>query len=47
VRTVQRIRFESKREKVAGGWRRLYDEEIHNLYTAPNIILTVIKSRRI
>jgi hypothetical protein len=31
---------------VAGGWRRLRNEELHNLYTSPNII-RVIKSRRI
>jgi hypothetical protein len=30
---------------VAGGWRRLHDEKLHNLYTSPNII-RVIKSRR-
>jgi len=28
-----------------GGWRRLHNEELHNLYTSPNII-RVIKSRR-
>jgi hypothetical protein len=27
-----------KREKVAGGWRRLHNEELHNLYFSPNII---------
>jgi len=32
------------REEVAGGWRRLYNEELHNLCTSPNV--TVIKSRR-
>jgi hypothetical protein len=31
---------------VAGGWRRLRNEELHNLYTSPNIV-TVIKSRRV
>jgi hypothetical protein len=36
--------FGPKREKVAGGWRRVH-EELHNLYTSPNII-RVIKSRR-
>jgi hypothetical protein len=36
--------FELKREEVAGGWRRLHNEELPNLYTSPNII--VIKSRR-
>jgi hypothetical protein len=29
---------------VAGGWRRLHNEELHNLYIAPNIV-RVIKSR--
>jgi hypothetical protein len=32
-----------KREKVAGVWRRLHNEELHNMYTSPNII-RVIKS---
>jgi hypothetical protein len=27
-----------KREKVAGGWRRLHNEEIHDLYASPVII---------
>jgi hypothetical protein len=31
-----------KREEVAGDWRRLHSEELHNLYASPNII-TVIK----
>jgi hypothetical protein len=31
---------------VAGGWRRLHNEELHNLYTSPYII-KVIKSRRV
>jgi hypothetical protein len=30
---------------VAGGWRRLHNEELRNLYTSPNII-KVIKSSR-
>jgi hypothetical protein len=33
-----------KREKVAGGLRRLRNEELHNLYSLPNLI-RVIKSR--
>jgi hypothetical protein len=34
-----------KRDKVTGGWRKLYNEELHNLYTSQNII-RMIKARR-
>jgi hypothetical protein len=44
-RVLRRI-FGPKREEVAGDWRRLHNEELHNLYASPNII-SVIKSRRI
>jgi hypothetical protein len=27
----------SKRDEVAGGWRKLHNEELHNLYSSPNI----------
>jgi hypothetical protein len=37
--------FGPKREEVAGGWRRLHNEELHNLYASPDIV-RVIKSRR-
>jgi hypothetical protein len=30
--------------KVAGGWKELQNEELHNLYASPNIV-RVIKSR--
>jgi hypothetical protein len=43
-RVLRRI-FRPKRKEVAGGWRRLHDEELHNLYASLNII-RVIKSRR-
>jgi hypothetical protein len=33
-RVLRRI-FGPKREEVGGDWRRLHNEEIHNLYTAP------------
>jgi hypothetical protein len=42
-RVLRRI-FGPKREEVAGNWRRLHNEELHNLYASPNII-RVIKSR--
>jgi hypothetical protein len=31
---------------VTGEWKKLYNEEPHNLYSSPNIIRT-IKSRRV
>jgi hypothetical protein len=40
-----RVLFGPKREEMGGGWRRLHNEELHNLYTSPNII-RVIKLRR-
>jgi hypothetical protein len=34
-----------KRDGVTGEWRKLYDKELHNLYSLPSII-RIIKSRR-
>jgi hypothetical protein len=34
-----------KRDEVTGGWRKLHNEELHSLYSSPNII-RMIKSRR-
>jgi hypothetical protein len=34
-----------KSEEVTGGRRKLHEEELHNLYSSPNII-SMIKSRR-
>jgi hypothetical protein len=34
-----------KRDEVAGGWRKLRDEELHYLYSSPNAI-RIMKSRR-
>ena len=31
--------FGPKRDDVAGEWRRLHNEELHDLYSSPNIIL--------
>jgi hypothetical protein len=36
-KVLRRI-FVPKREEVAGGWRRLHNEELHNFYASPNII---------
>jgi hypothetical protein len=44
LRVLRRI-FGPKREEVVGIWRRLHNEELHNLYASPNII-TVFKSRK-
>jgi hypothetical protein len=43
---VLRRIFGSKRDKVTGEWRRLHNEELHSLYSSPNII-RVIKSRKL
>jgi hypothetical protein len=37
--------FGPKRDKVTGGWRKMHNEELHNLYSSPSII-RMIKSRR-
>jgi hypothetical protein len=42
---VLRRIFGPKRDEVVGGWRKLPNEELHNLYSLPNII-RMIKSRR-
>jgi hypothetical protein len=42
---VLRRIFGPKREELTGGWRKLHNEELHNLYSSPSIIRT-IKSRR-
>jgi hypothetical protein len=42
---VLRREFGPKRGEVIGGWRKLHNEELHNLYGSPSIIRT-IKSRR-
>jgi hypothetical protein len=39
-RVLRRI-FGAKREEGAGGWRKLHNEELHNLYTSPDIIKVI------
>jgi hypothetical protein len=42
---VRRRIFGPKRDEVTGMWRKLHNEELHDLYPSPSII-TLIKSRR-
>jgi hypothetical protein len=35
---VLRKVFGPKRDEVTGGWRKLHNEELHNLYSSPDII---------
>jgi hypothetical protein len=42
---VLRRMFGPKRDEVTGEWRKLHIEELHNLYSSPDIIRQ-IKSRR-
>jgi hypothetical protein len=44
-RVLRRI-FGPKRDEVTGGWRKLHNEELHNLHSSPSII-RLIKSRRL
>jgi hypothetical protein len=38
--------FGPKRDEVTGEWRKLHNEELHDLYCSPTIV-RVIKSRRL
>jgi hypothetical protein len=38
-RVLRRI-FLPKRDRVTGGWRKVYNEEVHNLYSSPSTVLT-------
>jgi hypothetical protein len=44
LRVFGRI-FGPKKDEVIGGWRKLYYEELHGLYSSPSIV-RVIKARR-
>jgi hypothetical protein len=43
---VLRRMFGPKRDEVTGGWRKLRNEELHDLYSSPSII-RIIKSKRV
>jgi hypothetical protein len=43
--TALRRMFGPRRNDVTGYWRNIHDEELHNLYSSPNII-RAMKSRR-
>jgi hypothetical protein len=42
---VLRRIFGPKRDEMVGGWRKLHNEELHNLYFPPDMI-RLIKSMR-
>jgi hypothetical protein len=39
-RVLRRI-FGPKRDEVTGGWRKVLNEELHNLYSSPSIIRVI------
>jgi hypothetical protein len=43
-RVLRRI-FGPKGDDVTGGWRKLHNEELHDLYSSPSII-SMVKSKR-
>jgi hypothetical protein len=45
MRTVLRRIFGTKREE-DGSWRKLHNDELHSLYSSPNVV-RVIKSRKL
>jgi hypothetical protein len=42
---VLKGKFETKRDEVVGGWRKLHNEKLCNLYSSSSII-KIIKSRK-
>jgi hypothetical protein len=43
-RVLRRI-FGPRRDEATGDWRKVHNEELHKLYSSPNVI-RMIKSRR-
>jgi hypothetical protein len=44
-RVLRRI-FGLKRDEVIGSWRKLHNEELHNLYFSPDFIRMIKSSQR-
>jgi hypothetical protein len=42
---VLRRIFEPKRDEVTGEWRKLHNEELHDLYHSPSV-MRIMKARR-
>jgi hypothetical protein len=40
---VLRRMFGHKREEMSGNWRKMRNEEIHNLYSSPNIFFYLLQ----
>jgi hypothetical protein len=43
-KVLRRI-FGPKRDEVTGGWKKLHNEELHDLYSSPNIIRIIMSGR--
>jgi hypothetical protein len=39
--------FGPKRDEVGGGWRRLHNEVLHNLYPSPNIFKLIKETMKL
>jgi hypothetical protein len=47
LRKILRKIFGPKRNKVTGRWRKLHNEELHDLYYSPSIIRMMISRMRL
>jgi hypothetical protein len=39
--------FEQKRNEMTGGWKKLHNEELRNLYSSPSIIRIIERKMRL
>jgi hypothetical protein len=42
---VLRRMFGPERDELTGGWRKLHNEDLHNLYSSPSIIRMIMSKR--